>query len=118
MARILIVEDEPLISLLLEDWLTELGHQVVGPVTCVADALEIVTSTPFDAAILDVNLRHQRCDPVAEVLATKAIPYAFATGDSSDEVAGRYVGRPVVSKPYTFEIIRDVVGALLPPSTA
>ena len=113
MARILIVEDEPLISLMLEEWITELGHHVVGPVASLDEALRAAGGSNFDAAILDVNLKHQRCDPVADVLNTQAIPFAFATGGDADSVATRFAGRPMMSKPYVFESVRNLVDKLV-----
>ena len=55
MAKILIVDDEPLITAMLEDWLSELGHDVVGPAHNLAKALELAKSE-IDAAIVDVSL--------------------------------------------------------------
>ena len=55
--RVLIVEDEPMISLLLEDWLNELGHEVVGPARDSRSALALIGSASPDAAIVDVSLR-------------------------------------------------------------
>jgi DNA-binding response OmpR family regulator len=113
MARILIVEDEPLIAIMLEDWLTELGHQPLGPIDSIEKALEFAGGTPLDAAILDVNIRGRRSDPVAEVLGGRGIPFAFATGDSKDAVAERFAGAPTVSKPYDFDAIKRIVNSLI-----
>lgn len=112
MARILIVEDEPLIAMMLEDWLTEMGHQPVGPVDCVSKALQCVEAAAPDAAILDVKLRASRSDPIADILGSRGIPFAFATGDSSDSVDARFVGVPRIGKPYDFETIRLVTERL------
>jgi DNA-binding response OmpR family regulator len=112
MARILIVEDEPLIALMLEDWLTEMGHQPVGPADSIDQALEILDSAQVDAAILDINIRSRRSDSVADVLLARGTPLAFATGGSSEAVGERFAGVPTVRKPYDFDSIRGVVDLL------
>jgi CheY-like chemotaxis protein len=62
MARILIVEDEPLIAMMLAEWLVELGHEALGPAETVGDALRLIEETAPSAAILDINLQDQRCE--------------------------------------------------------
>ena len=80
--RILVLDDEPLISMLVEDWLTELGCEVVGPARSVEEGLDIAGSAELDAAILDVNLGGKNSFLVADALKQRGIPFAFATGDS------------------------------------
>ncbi len=78
--QILIVEDEPLIAMMLEDFLDVLDKQVAGTVDSVDDALARVAEGGIDAAILDVNLRGgQKSTPVAEALAERGVPFVFAT---------------------------------------
>jgi DNA-binding response OmpR family regulator len=72
--RVLLVEDENLVALLLEDMLAELGHTVVGPVARLDKALEIAQLEAFDVAILDVNINGEEAYPIAEALATKSTP--------------------------------------------
>jgi hypothetical protein len=98
---------------LLEDWLTELGHQPVGPVASVEDALRVIGAASFDAAILDVNPRGQRCDPVADVLLARGVPFAFTTGDAADTVDKRFAGRPTVTKPYDFETVESIIVSMV-----
>lgn len=112
MARILIVEDEPLISMMLEAWLADLGHEPVGPVTTVVAALESLTQPDFAAAILDVNLRGERSDQVADALAKLNIPFVVASGDSADAIAPRFADRPYLRKPYGFAALHLAVQAL------
>ena len=77
---ILIVEDEPLIAMLLEDFIRTLGFQVSGGAESLAAALECVETGCFDAAILDVNLHGRDSWPVADALARRDIPFVIATG--------------------------------------
>lgn len=112
MARILIVEDEPLIAMLLEDWLAEMGHQTVGPVDCVDKALHVVATAEIDAAILDLTIRARRSDPVADALQACGIPFAFATGESASALDGRFAGVPAVAKPYDFAAVRRIIESL------
>lgn len=115
MPRILVVDDEPLISMLVEDWLTELGCEVVGPARSVRDGLDLVANTQLDGAILDVNLGGQRSFLVAEALRDRGIPFAFATGDSGLSPASGFKEPIVLSKPFDFEAVKSVLGKLLKP---
>ena len=78
--RILVVEDEMMIAMLLEDMLTDLGHTVVGVAGRLESALDMARSTDADLAILDVNLSGEASFPVAQVLTERGLPFMFATG--------------------------------------
>jgi len=78
--RILVVEDEALIAAMVEDMLMELGATVVGPASSIAQALVLVNSDDFDAAVLDVNIRSEQVDPIADILMARNVPIVFATG--------------------------------------
>jgi CheY-like chemotaxis protein len=78
--RVLVVEDEALIIMLMEQYLQDLGCAVVGTATCLRDALEKSRSLAMDVALLDVNLAGHMSFPVAEILQTRDIPFVFATG--------------------------------------
>ncbi len=80
MSRILVVDDEPMISMLLADWLDELGHETLGPSHDAASALALIEASPPDAAIVDVSLGAESGYRVAECLAKRNIPFVFATG--------------------------------------
>ena len=82
------VDDEVLITLMIEDWLTELGHTVVGPASCVASALQL--SDQAECALLDLTIRGGSCYPVAEALAQRGIPFAFATGHGDWQLDDQY----------------------------
>jgi CheY-like chemotaxis protein len=101
--RILIVEDEPFITLALEAMLPELGFDVAGSASKVSTALELISRERIDGAILDVNLGLQRIDPVADVLAGRACPFIFTTGYSISGLPARFAGRAVLQKPFGLE---------------
>jgi DNA-binding response OmpR family regulator len=104
--RILIVEDEPLISMMLEDFLDALDRQVAGIADNVAEALALIEAGGIDAAILDVNLRAGETSwPIADALAAAGIPFLLATGGSGDTIAEPHRDRPVLSKPFTLNSV-------------
>jgi CheY-like chemotaxis protein len=110
MARILVVDDEPLVAMLLEDWLVELGHEPVGPVNSLRDALALVEQGDRpDGAILDVALGTQSSFPVADALTSRGIPVVFATGHSSESLPARFTGAPTLAKPFNFETLKRAV---------
>jgi CheY-like chemotaxis protein len=113
MSRILIVEDEPLVAMLLNDWLTELGHQTVGPAASVPQALDLLDRTGCDVAILDLSLGLDMSYPVAEQLTDRQIPFALATGHGEESVDARYRGHPSLSKPYDFAAVEAVIEKLM-----
>ena len=114
MARhILIVEDEPLISMMLEDFLDALDHQVAGTADNCASALAEIDAVQVDAAILDVNLRGgEQSWPIAERLAERGIPFLLATGGAGDSIPERFRDRPVLPKPFTMDGVEKALNAL------
>jgi CheY-like chemotaxis protein len=106
---VLIVEDEPLISMMLEDFLDSLGHEVAGTCDTVEEALDRVEQGGFDVAIIDVNLNGRQVWPVADRLAAKGIPYVLATGGHIDPPPAAHAGVPVLAKPYTLDAIGPVL---------
>jgi len=111
--RILVVDDEPLISMMVEDWLTELGCEVVGPARSVADGLGFATETSLDGAILDIRLGDGDSYPVAQALLSRGIPFAFATGQGEGSLNSEFEGQPILVKPFDFASVQDVLGKLL-----
>lgn len=96
--RILLVEDEFLVSAMVVDMLTELGAEVVGPATDIPKALALAGTAEIDAALLDVNVRGGRIDPVAAALTARGIPFVFGTGYRN---AMPEAEAPTLEKPYT-----------------
>jgi DNA-binding response OmpR family regulator len=113
--RILVLDDEPLISMLMEDWLKELGCEVVGPAGTLKVALDLAGKAEIDGAILDVNLAGQNSFSVANALKQRGIPFAFVTGDSSIDKSAGFADPIMLSKPFVFEDVKAVVGKLLKP---
>jgi len=108
---ILIVEDEPLIAMMLEDFLGSLGHEVAATCDTVAEALERVALGGFDLAIIDVNLNGERVWPVADRLAASGVPYILATGGHIEPPPPQHAGVPVLSKPFTLDAIEPALNA-------
>jgi CheY-like chemotaxis protein len=111
--RILVVDDEPLVSMLVENWLVELGCEVVGPARSVEQGLDIVGSAELDGAILDVNLGGNNSYALAEALKRRGVPFAFATGDSAIGAECGFSDPILLSKPFDFEGVKTVLGKLL-----
>jgi DNA-binding response OmpR family regulator len=79
-SRILVVEDEMLIALMIEDVVHEKGGVIVGPVATLEKALALAEKDEFDAAILDITIRDGKVYPVAELLLARGTPFVFASG--------------------------------------
>jgi CheY-like chemotaxis protein len=107
---ILIVEDEPLIAMMLEDFLDSLGHRVAGSCESVEDALAVVERGDFDVAIIDVQLKNgEKVWPVADRLADAGKPFILATGGHVEPPPARHASAPVLSKPYTIDAIEPAL---------
>ncbi|URW76641.1 response regulator [Sphingomonas donggukensis] len=111
--RILIVEDEPLIAMMLEDFLDALDKEVVGTADTVAGGLELVEGGGIDAAILDVNLRGgEQSWAIADALAAVGVPFVLATGSGGDAIAEAHREMPVLAKPFTMDGVEKALAAL------
>ena len=115
MARILIVDDEPLITAMMEEWLAEQGHVVVGPAHNLAQALELAHSD-LDAAIVDVSLGKDSSYPLLEALIARGLPFALATGHGEEGIDPRYRGQSTLRKPFDFATFRRTIDELMAPS--
>jgi len=112
--RILVVEDEMLIGMLLEDMLTDLGHEVAAIVPRLKDALAAVERETYDLAVLDVHLHGESAFPVADALIAKGVPFVFATGYGERGLPENYRGRPVLQKPFAKDDLERVLKTLAP----
>ena len=106
---VLIVEDEPLIAMSLEDALIDQGVICLGPAGSVSAALEMIEAGGFDIALLDVNLRGERVDAVADRLAGAGIPFIFTTGHGAEGLPDAHRTRPVIGKPFRDIDITDAL---------
>jgi CheY-like chemotaxis protein len=110
--RVLVVEDEMLIGMLLEDMLHDLGHEVAAVVPRLKDALAAVDRETYDLAILDVHLQGESAFPVADALITKGVPFVFATGYGERGLPEDYRGRPVLQKPFAKDDLERVLSTI------
>jgi CheY-like chemotaxis protein len=107
--RILVVEDESIVAMLLEDILDDLGFAVVGPVARVEPALALLDQEEVDFALLDVNLVGERSYPIADALTERGKPYVFVTGYGLAGLDEAYRDRPVLQKPFTRERLEQAL---------
>lgn len=114
--RILVVEDEFLIRMLLEDMLDELGYGVAGVASRVDEASKIAQSGDYDLAILDVNLDGEDVYPVAEILAGRGVPFVFVTGYGGRGLPEPYCNRPTLQKPFQIEDLGRTIGSFFAES--
>jgi len=97
--RVLLVEDEPLVSMMLADMLSAFGHKVDGPYSRFGDAILAAKSNNLQAGILDVNLGGEKTYAVADILTDRKIPFAFVTGYGPDSIVSEFAHAPVLQKP-------------------
>ncbi len=112
--KVLVVEDEIMIRMLLEDMLSDLGYTVAGAVGRIDEAVKLAKGGEFDLAILDVNLNGQTVSPVAEILAERGLPFVFATGYGERGLPERFRDRPTVQKPFEQEMLSRVLARVFP----
>ena len=111
--RFLMVEDEFLVSMLVESIVDELGGTIVGPYSRLADGLAAARTESFDGAILDLNLRGEAADPLADLLMGLGVPFVFVTGYQRDGIDRRYAGIPVLQKPIDAEALKRLLTTLV-----
>jgi CheY-like chemotaxis protein len=110
--RFLVVEDEVMIALLIEDFMEELGYKAQWKADSVEAALQIIAREPqIDGAILDVNIRGRKIQPVADALIARNIPFCFMTGYGAGMEIG-YPGAPIISKPFDIVSLEGILRSL------
>jgi CheY-like chemotaxis protein len=109
--RVLVVEDELMIRMLLQDMLADLGHTLAGEAGRIEDAVALAKQGEFDIAILDVNLNGQPISPVVEVLLERGVPFVFATGYGQRGVPEPYRGSPTLQKPFQADALAEALKA-------
>ena len=116
-AKVLVLEDETLVSMMVEDMLLDLGCEVVGPFAKLDQALAFVEGGEgvIDAALLDVNLGGVRSFPMAEALAGKGVPFVFTTGYDESGLPDIWRGRPTLRKPFMMGEMAEALRKALPP---
>jgi PAS domain S-box-containing protein len=106
--RVLLVEDEALVAIMIQECLAECGFQIVGPVCTASDAIAAAKDGQFDAAVLDINLGDGLVYPVAEILADRGVPFVFVTGYDADSIDRRFSQIPVLQKPIERELLQKI----------
>jgi PAS domain S-box-containing protein len=97
--RVLLVEDEALVGMMMKDILTEIGFSVVGPFGSVSDAIGAIDAEGLQAAVLDINLRGEMIYTLADELTGRGVPMVFVTGYGAEAIDGRFANVPVLQKP-------------------
>jgi len=106
--RVLLVEDEALVAMMIQETLTEFGFEVLGPVGTVSEALAAARERCIDAAVLDINLGDDLVYTVAEILSRRGVPFVFVTGYDADSIDARFSGIPVLQKPIERESLQRI----------
>lgn len=113
--RILVVEDEMMVAMLVEDMLEEFGCTVVGPAPSIASALRLIAAETIDGAMLDLNLAGHAAYPVADELARRGVPFIFVTGYGDQELHAGYNNRPKLAKPFRRLELQRIMTATFAP---
>jgi CheY-like chemotaxis protein len=111
--RILVVEDESLVAMLLETILEDMGCTPVGPAANVEDGLGLASDEALDAALLDVNVAGRQVFPIAEALRARNVPFVFSTGYGEGGLPDEWRGQPTIQKPFTEGAVRDALMAAM-----
>ena len=111
--HILIVEDSPVVAEACDDMLRDMGCRVVGPATNMAAALQLATEEELDAALVDINIRGGKAFPVLKILAGRGIPFLLASGYADWSMPEEWRDRPRLAKPYSPNLLRESLLALL-----
>jgi len=111
--RVLLVEDESLIVMLIEDALADFGCEIVGVASRFDDAISKARSLAFDLAILDVNLAGARTFPIAEIIRARGIPFVFSTGYGATSIPESLNSAPVLQKPFAADDLASAISIAL-----
>jgi len=110
--RVLVVEDEMLVLIMIEDMLADLGCQSVTSAATVDKALTLINAQAFDVALLDMNLNGTDSHPVAEALSARGVPFIYSTGNTGQSSKDGYSDRPVLKKPFKYEEMAGILARL------
>ena len=111
--RVLVVEDESLIAMLIEDTLEDMGCSVVAIAAGLEEAIALASDREFDVAILDVNLNGVQTFPLARLLMERNAPFIFSTGYGSSGIPEAFRKAPVIAKPFLqIDLKRALVSAM------
>ena len=114
--RILVVEDEPIVALDLATVLEGCGATILGPAYSVAEARHIIVSnSPIDCAVLDVNLGRESVAPLVRRLRELSVPFVFLTGYDEKDLAPLWRTHPILHKPTVAQELIDALTHVCPP---
>lgn len=114
--RVLVVEDEALVAMLVEDALLDAGFTVIGPAATVEEAMNFLATERPDAVVLDLNLAGETSTPVADALASRGIPYVIATGYGASGLPAGHQQAMVLAKPYDPSELTAMLGRICAPA--
>jgi|SRR3954452_8720201 len=112
-ARILVVEDSPVIGSATAEMLDDLGCEAIGPAPNMALARELIAAGGFDAALMDVHIRGERVFPLCEMLEAMEIPFVFTSGYADWHMLEKWEDRPRLQKPYTPQQVEEALASIL-----
>jgi CheY-like chemotaxis protein len=110
--RVLIVEDELMIRMLLEGMLTDLGHRVAAEAGGLDEAISLAKQGEFDLAVLDVNLNGNSVTPVVEILVERGVPFIFASGYGQRGLPEAYRTAPILQKPFQADALEQAIQSI------
>jgi CheY-like chemotaxis protein len=110
--RVLVVEDEPMIRLLLDDMLNDLGYSMAAEAGRLDEALAAASEAEFDVAILDVNLNGEPITPVVEVLVRRGVPFVFVSGYARRGIPEEHSKIPLLQKPFQADGLARALAAV------
>lgn len=113
--RLLVVEDEELIGMMLVDLLQDFGAQALGPASTAADALAMAETEGLSAALLDLSLKGEMSYPIADRLAERGVPFIFITGYGQGHIVPRHAAVPLLTKPFGPRQLADALTRLAWP---
>jgi CheY-like chemotaxis protein len=111
--RVLLVEDEVLVRMMVTDMVEGLGHSVAAEAGDVGTASKLAEDGQFDLAILDVNLNGKLSFPVADIIKGRDIPLIFATGYAADSFPDTYRATPCLRKPFQADALAHAITAAI-----
>ena len=113
--RVLVVEDEYFVAILIEEILEKAGCVVMGPIPRLPEALDAIDREAYDVAVLDVNLAGERINPVADALSERNVPFLFVTGYGANSLPREYAQRPHICKPFRMAELLGVLSSVVNP---
>lgn len=113
MIRVFLVEDDPLVAMMLEGYLDVLGHEIVVTAATVAEALDLVAKRDFDLAILDVHLADGKTSEAVAAALSDAGKAFIATSGDATIMAAEFDGRPVLRKPFRIAELERAIAAIM-----